>query len=223
MSISAADAYEIPATLSEIALPIATLELVETFAGRPEVLGERVDEQRAQLTAGQADLVAQFDRLDAAIARAGLAVAPPRPTSFATYQTYAQGVLASVAAAAPPESPERAIVLLGRAVGEVLQSMGLHALVLHLIDAAPDDPELFTREDQVREARPGLVQRLNELATSSGLSDELKATVQKLVQIAKPTAPLPRGPAPGQIAALRAAMQQIDAEVGASRRHLSPR
>ncbi len=197
---------------------MAGMELVHALGtGATGELAARITTQREALFGQRDAMLAQFDAIDAALERAGLAP-PTRPDSYPQYMQWANGIMQSLGTVVTATMADGAMAALGRCAGDLLQSVELHITVLDLLEVAPSQERLQAHDQQIGAQRASLVQALAAQARGAALPAWARPQAEKLAAIGGVVVALDdRIGVAKRTAVLRLAFQQLAGELGVLR------
>lgn len=147
------DALTLTLVSTQLGIPMAGMEVLQALGngGGNAELAERLAQQRRVLLGSRDAMLTQFDEVEAALQRSGVEI-PTRPNVFAEYVTWAASVLTPMMETVRASSAEGGMATLGKAVGDVLQSVAVNIVVLYLLEAAPDNERLATQSQMLSNA-----------------------------------------------------------------------
>lgn len=179
------DALLLMLEIAEVGVPFVGMQTLSSFReGATPELAERITAQEDTFRERGVTVGRQIVAVEARLVRGGLPL-PPRPESFARYLEWSAAIVAAVAGATGADSEAGALAALGKATGELSQTVALRLMIAPLRAAAPADARLTEHEAQLVRGLAEASRRVEELARFPSLPQVARAAAAQLAAHAR--------------------------------------
>jgi hypothetical protein len=183
MTLPIIDAFLIPLLASEVGIPMAGVQLL-TALDAPPAFAPTIAGQIAAYRVHGPAVGQQIVEIEEMLARNRLPV-PPRPDSYDDYLRWCDATVKAVAGATGPTDPAGAVAALARSLGELVQTLALHIVVVTLRQGAPDLAALRDEDERLTRRYAEQLTRLEKMAQFPTLPEAARPHAEQLAAMAR--------------------------------------